>query len=253
MIGGLLGLHKSLIQRRTLALALGFAAGAMLLVSFLEMLPAAQSSIAEQFGSRAFAITLGVFFAGIAIVAIIDRLLPDAINPAERGGMEDQKNDGLSASDVKRLRRSGLLMAIAIGLHNFPEGLVTFVGAMQDPQLGIVLAVAIAIHNIPEGIAVAAPIYAATKNRRKAFGYAALSGLAEPVGALVGYLLLATMLPEGLIGLLFAAVAGMMVFISLHELLPAAMRYATTKHQTIYGTVGGMGVMTLSLVLLQVS
>ena len=251
LIGGLLGLHKNIIRRGTLAVALGFAAGAMLLVSFVEMIPAAQLSIAKEYGNAALAITLAAFFVGMLLVAVIDRLLPDSLNPAEREGLENEPHDGLSSSERKRLKRSGLLVALAIGLHNFPEGLVTFVGTMQDPHLGIVLAIAIAIHNIPEGIAVAAPVYAATGSRKKAFAYTTLSGLAEPIGAIAGYVVLAAILPPGLIGALFASVAGMMVFISLHELLPAAGRYASSKHQVIYGTMSGMAVMAASLVLLQ--
>ncbi len=251
LIGGLLAMHKGMIRRHVLAMALGFAAGAMLLVSFVEMLPAAQASIVSEYGDFAFAVTLGAFFAGMVVVAIIDRLLPRAVNPSKREGRENEPNDGLTKTETKRLMRSGILVAIAIGMHNLPEGLVTFIGAMQDPQLGIMLAVAIAIHNIPEGIAVAAPVYAATRSRKKAFMYTAVAGLAEPAGALIGYITLIAVLPEGLIGTLFAMVAGMMVFISLDELLPAARRYSTSTHQAIYGTVAGMAVMAMSLALLQ--
>lgn len=252
LIGGVVALHKGFVKRSTLAIALGFAAGAMLLVSFVEMLPAAIQSVAEQYHAQALAIVMAAFFVGMLIIGVIDRFLPNSVNPSKREGLENQPNDGLSKTEAKHLMRGGLLVAIAIGLHNFPEGLVTFVGAMQDPSLGIVLAIAIAIHNVPEGIAIAAPVYAATKSRKKAFWYTALSGLAEPIGALAGYLVLAAILPPSLLGALFAAVAGMMVFICIDELLPAARRYETSTHQTIYGCVVGMAVMALSLVLLQV-
>lgn len=251
LVGGLLALHKSFIKRSVLAGALGFAAGAMLLVSFVEMLPAAQQAITPQYGKYAVAIVMAAFFIGIILIGIIDRFLPKSVNPSKREGLENQPNDGLTARESKRLMRDGLLVAIAIGLHNFPEGLVTFIGTLQDPSLGVMLAVAIAIHNIPEGIAIAAPVYAATRSRKKAFWYTALSGIAEPIGALAGYLLLAAILPPSLLGALFAAVAGMMVFICIDELLPAARRYETSPHQTIYGCVAGMAVMALSLVLLQ--
>lgn len=244
-------MHKSMVKRSVLAVALGFAAGAMLLVSFVEMLPAAQQSITEEYGSAAAAIVMTAFFTGMAIIGVIDRFLPNSVNPSKREGLENQPNDGLNKQESKRLMRSGVLIAIAIGLHNFPEGLVTFIGTLQDPQLGIMLAIAIAIHNIPEGIAVAAPIYAATKSRKKAFLYTGLSGFAEPVGAFVGYMILAAVLPASLLGALFAAVAGMMVFICLDELLPAARRYEISPHQAIYGCIGGMAIMALSLVLLQ--
>tara|TARA_B100001245_G_scaffold213665_1_gene179700 strand:+ start:811 stop:1614 length:804 start_codon:yes stop_codon:yes gene_type:complete len=250
LIGGFLAMHRAMVRREVLAIALGFAAGAMLLVSFVEMIPVAQESIAAEYEGWAMAITLGSFFAGMAIIGVIDRFLPRSVNPSKREGLENQPRDGLSKLETKNLMRSGLLVAIAIGLHNFPEGLVTFVGALQDPQLGVLLAVAIAIHNIPEGIAVAAPVYAATHSRRQAFKYTAISGFAEPLGAVLGYVLFAAILPESLIGALFAGVAGMMVFISIDELLPAARRYATSDHQAVYGTIAGMAVMALSLVLL---
>lgn len=251
LLGGLLVLFKRSLPRGLLASALGFSAGAMLFVSFAEMLPLSQQSLTKGYGEFAPAITFGAFFFGILLVLLIDKFLPKSINPSEREGLENQPCDGLSPKEAKRLMRSGLLVAVAIGLHNFPEGLVTFVGTLQDPKLGLALAVAIAIHNIPEGVAVAAPIYAATKSRKKAFAYTAFSGLAEPAGALAGYVLLGLFLPQVLVGALFAAVAGMMVFISLDELLPAARRYQTSSHQVIYSCVTGMAVMALSLLLLQ--
>ncbi len=142
----------------------------------------------------------------------------------------------------------GLMAALAIAIHNFPEGLATFASALKDPKLGVAIAAAIAIHNIPEGIAVAVPIYYDTGNKSKAFWYALLSGISEPVGALVGYLLLAPFFGDTVLGLLFAFVAGIMVFISLDELLPAAREYGE-EHVVIYGLVGGMAVMAVSLLL----
>ncbi len=153
---------------------------------------------------------------------------------------EDVKN--------KNLMRMGIFTAIAVAVHNFPEGLATFIAALQDPSLGIPIAVAIAIHNIPEGIAVSIPIYYATGSRKKAFIYSFLSGLAEPVGAGIGFLILMPFLSETLFGILFASVAGIMVFISLDQLLPAAREYGE-HHLSIYGLVGGMMVMALSLLL----
>jgi len=142
----------------------------------------------------------------------------------------------------------GLMAGLAIGIHNFPEGLATFTAAMADPNLGIAIAVAIAIHNIPEGIAVSVPIFYATGSRRKAFKYSFLSGLSEPVGALVGYLILMPFMGPMLSGIVFASVAGIMVFISLDELLPAAREYGE-HHLSIYGMVAGMAVMAVSLLL----
>ena len=144
--------------------------------------------------------------------------------------------------------RTGVYTALAIGIHNFPEGLATFTAALQDPNLGIAIAIAIAIHNIPEGIAVAVPVYYATGNKKKAFWLSFLSGLAEPVGALVGFLLLMPFMTPVVFGMLFASVAGVMVFISLDELLPSAREYGE-HHLSIYGLVAGMIVMALSLLL----
>ena len=143
----------------------------------------------------------------------------------------------------------GLFTALAIAIHNFPEGLATFVAAIKDPHLGIAIAVAIAIHNVPEGIAVSIPIYYATGSRRKAFLYSFLSGLAEPIGALIGFFVLWRWMNDITFGLLFASVAGIMVYISLDELLPSAEKYGE-HHLCIYGLISGMAVMAISLLLL---
>jgi len=144
--------------------------------------------------------------------------------------------------------RLGMFSALAIAIHNFPEGLATFIGALEDPTLGISIAIAIAIHNIPEGIAVAVPIYHASGSKKKAIGYTMLSGLAEPIGAIIGYVLLRSIFTETTFGLLFASVAGIMVYISLDELLPAAEKYGK-HHLSISGLVLGMAIMALSLIL----
>ena len=153
-----------------------------------------------------------------------------------------------AAAEESALMRMGLFSALAIAIHNFPEGLATFVGALQDPTLGVSIAVAIAIHNIPEGIAVSVPIFFATGSRRKAFRYSFLSGLSEPVGGLVGFFL-RSFLSDATFGIVFALVAGIMIYISLDELLPTAEKYGE-HHVAIYGMVGGMAVMALSLLLL---
>lgn len=187
------------------------------------------------------------FFGGMGISALIDKLVPDAENPHEPHSIEDM-SDEVRLQNPGKLLRMGLFSALAIAVHNFPEGLATFVGALKDPTLGLSIATAIAIHNIPEGIAVSVPIYYATGSRRKAFGLSFASGLAEPVGALVGYTILAPFMTETVFGLLFASVAGIMVFISLDELLPTAQEYGE-HHLSIYGLVSGMAVMAVSLLL----
>lgn len=182
------------------------------------------------------------FFGGIAVIALIDRLVPEEINPHEPGTVDDRARQ-------RALMRTGILTAIALGVHNFPEGFATFIAAIQNPEIGVAVAVAIAIHNIPEGLAVAVPVYQATGSRRKALRRATVSGLAEPAGAIVGYLLLMPFISDGLFGVVFAAIAGVMVFISLDELLPTAEEYGE-HHWAIYGLVAGMAVMGISLVLL---
>ena len=149
-----------------------------------------------------------------------------------------------------RLLRSGVFLAAVVALHNLPEGLATFVSTLKEPEGGITLAVAIAIHNVPEGLAVAAPIYAATRSRFQAILWATLSGLAEPLGGVLGYLLLSAILPEEWLSISLALVAGMMVAVSFLELLPAARRYETHYTQTLAGFFLGAVVMVLSLQLL---
>jgi len=194
--------------------------------------------------SRGYWVTTAAFFAGIAVIAAIDRMVPEPQNPHE---VRDVSEMEASVHDPA-LMRMGMFSALAIAIHNFPEGLATFTGALQDPSLGISIAVAIAIHNIPEGIAVSVPIFYATGNRKKAFLYSFLSGLSEPVGALLGYFLLMRFFNEAMFGVVFASVAGIMVYISLDELLPTAERYGE-HHVAIGGLIGGMAVMAVSLLL----
>ena len=186
----------------------------------------------------------GRIFLGILIIAIIDKFIPESHNPHEAHTVEEL--DGNSEHHKNSLMRTGLFSALAIAIHNFPEGLAAFVAALGDPQLGISIAVAIAIHNIPEGIAVAVPIFYATGSRKKAFALSLLSGLAEPLGAIIGFLILRPFLSDTLMGITFAAVAGIMVYISLDELLPAAKEYGE-HHLSIYGLIAGMVVMSVSL------
>lgn len=238
-------------SRRTnigfLATALGFSAGVMIYVSFIEIFPKALASLIPIHGQTAGTwYTVAAFFGGIMLILLIDHLVPAHENPHEAHVIEEMSEP--SARDP-RLMRMGLLTALAIAIHNFPEGLATFMAALADPALGVSIAVAIAIHNIPEGISVSVPIFYATGSRVKAFWYSFLSGLSEPVGALVGYLLLRPFMSDTLFGLLFAGVAGIMVFISLDELLPTARAYSA-GHNSVYGLIGGMAVMAASLLLM---
>lgn len=249
-VGGLLALHPKFLERHFLAVAMAFAAGAMLFVSFVEIIPLGVESLAESFSSdMSTTIVYGMFVVGVVIVALIDRLIPKSLNPSEIEGRED-KLTKTDRRDNKRLMRSGLLVAVVLALHNFPEGASTFFASYQDLSAGVTLALAIAIHNVPEGIAVAAPVYAATGSRKKAFWWATISGLTEPLGALVAFMVVGLLIPNALFGLIFGLIAGMMVFVAIDELLPAARRYQTDKHQVVYGLIGGMAVMAVSLLLI---
>jgi ZIP family zinc transporter len=247
-IGSLLGLLNRRFSPRVLALSLSVSAGVMMQVSFVEIFPKARAALSQDLGTRAgYGWTVAAFFGGIAVMAAIDQLLPShAVVPSLEDG-QDQRARSLNES--RNLLRMGLFSALAIAIHNFPEGLATFVAALNNPKLGIGIALAIAIHNIPEGLAIAAPVYYATGNRSQAFWLSFASGLAEPLGALVGYGLLHSIMTPLVQGLIFASVGGVMVYICLDELLPAAQRYGS-HHLMIAGVVGGMLIMSLSLVLL---
>jgi len=254
-IGSLLALITNRTNVKFLSVALGFSAGVMIYVSLIEIFPKAQESLINEIGEFGGSwLTAISFFAGMLLIAIIDRLVPSFENPHEIHKVEEMEESKGSVESknletrYKRLLRVGIFTAIAVAIHNFPEGLATFIATLYDPDLGIPIAVAIAIHNIPEGIAVSVPIFYATGSRKKAFGYSFLSGLAEPLGAVIGFLILMPFLNETMFGVLFASVAGIMVFISLDQLLPSAREYGK-HHLSIYGLVAGMIVMALSLLI----
>jgi ZIP family zinc transporter len=252
-VGSILAFFYKKMDSRFLSGALGFSAGVMIYVSMIEIFFKARDAIAEEIGEvQGYWYTTAAFFGGMVLISIIDKLVPSPENPHEPVSMEALEgleemdlDEGIDSNDLMRM---GLFSALAIAIHNFPEGIATFVSALQDPALGFSIAVAVAIHNIPEGVAVSVPIYYATKSRKQAFLYSFLSGLSEPVGALIGYLFLYRYLTGTVFGLLFASVAGIMVFISLDELLPTAEKYGE-HHIAIYGVVAGMVVMALSLLL----
>ena len=246
-VGSLMALLSKKFNPKFLAGALGFSAGVMIYVSLVEIFPKAKDSLETSFGATTgYLYTVISFFAGIAIIAIIAKLIPSYENPHEMRNIAtaNPKNN----TNETRLMRMGVFSAIAIAIHNFPEGLATFLAAITDPTLGISIAVAVAIHNIPEGVAVSVPIYYATKSRRKAFWLSFLSGLAEPVGALIGFFLLRHFINDATFGVIFGAVAGIMVYISLDELLPTAEEYGE-HHVAIGGLIGGMLIMAISLLL----
>lgn len=243
-IGSAIAFFAHRTNVRFLSFSLGLSAGVMIYVSFVELFQQANTTLSAEWGAHTGVIvTVASFFAGILLIGVIDRLVPSIENPHEAHRVEEMDHQPHNP----RLMRMGVMTALAIGIHNFPEGIATFTSAVDNMALGVAIAVAIAIHNIPEGIAVSVPIYYATGSRRKAFLLSLSSGLAEPVGALLAYAVLLPFLSPTLLGCLFGFVAGIMVFISLDELLPAAEEYGE-HHISIYGVVTGMALMAVSLI-----
>jgi ZIP family zinc transporter len=280
-VGSAIAFFAKRTDYRFLSVATGFSAGVMLYVSFVEILFKGQESLVDVYGDYWGPwVNVGSFFAGIFLIAVIDNLIPSAENPHETHTEEETAPlhdesapvpdfDAVAAGDVpsardvhdhgsrhKKLMRMGLFTALAIAIHNFPEGLATFLAALQDPSVGVAIAIAVALHNIPEGISVSVPIFYATGDRKKAFAYSLLSGLAEPVGAVMAYLALlffvgneSGVIPPQIMGMLFGGVAGIMVYISIDELLPTSRAYGK-GHDSLLGLVAGMAIMALSLLLM---
>jgi ZIP family zinc transporter len=279
-IGSVLAFAAKRTNYRFLSISTGFSAGVMLYVSFVEIFYKGVGALVESYGDYwGHWVNAASFFGGILLIGVIDLLIPSAENPHEMHSEEetaplrdssaplpdfDGKGAGAGAEDShhhgarhNKLMRMGLFTALAIAIHNFPEGLATFLAALQDPGLGIAIAVAIALHNIPEGISVSVPIFYATGDRKKAFVYSFLSGLAEPVGAIIAYIAMRFILgggsgvvPPQVMGVLFGGVAGIMVYISLDELLPTSRAYGK-GHDSLIGLLAGMVVMALSLLLMR--
>ena len=259
-IGGAMVLFKKKISSNFLAGALGLSAGVMIFISLAELFPEAQAEIAAtgaiKYGE---ALTLLAFFAGMGIIMLIDFLVPEYENPHEASGLSLETRTAATSmldrtGNEKALHRLGLMSALASAIHNFPEGIATFIGALNDPQMGASITAAIAIHNIPEGIAVAIPIYYATRSKGKALLLATLSGFSELLGALL-CIAVTSIFGVELTGggpafpLILAAVAGIMIYISLDELLPTAEKYGK-HHIAITGVISGMAIMGISLLIL---
>lgn len=266
-IGGVIAFTARRTNTTFLAFSLGFSAGVMIFISFTEILTEAGEIMRLNYEADTAAwLTFIAFVAGIGLSAAIDKILPSERNPHELKRVEqmypESRNPDKPECERRKIRsrrgqcvkdrklmRIGTFTAIAIGIHNFPEGIATFMSAMSDVAVGISIAVAVAIHNIPEGIAVSVPVYYATGSRKKALAWSVLSGFSEPIGALVGYFILRLFNASISLGYVFAMVAGIMVYISFDELLPAAHKYGK-HHVAIYGLVSGMIIIGISLILL---
>ncbi len=282
-IGSIIAFTASRTNYRFLSIATGFSAGVMLYVSFVEIFFKGQDALVVRFGEQLGSwVNAGAFFGGMLFIGLVDALVPSDENPHEIHteeetaplhdpdaplpdtpagalllNMRSKKNSPPAGDQHKRLLRMGIFTALAITIHNFPEGLVTFLSALENPSLGLAIAIAIALHNIPEGISVSVPIFYATGSRGKAFTYSMLSGLAEPFGAGVAFLLMRVLLggtdgaiPPEVMGVLFAGVAGIMVYISLDELLPTSRAYGK-GHDSLLGLIAGMVVMSVSLLMMK--
>ncbi len=248
-IGSTIAFFAKRTSTKFLSIALGFSAGVMIYISFVEIFFEAKDILTVELGTRiGHLTTVFAFFTGMLVIAVIDKLVPSFENPHELKLIEEVSNKE-ELKKRSKLLRMGLLSAFAIAIHNFPEGIAVFIASLKDFKLGLPIAIAIAIHNIPEGIAISVPVYHATGSKKKAFKYSFLSGLAEPVGAVVAFLILMPFLNNFVFGFVFASVAGIMVFISLDHLLPAAREYGK-PHLALYGLIGGMFVMAGSLILL---
>ncbi|MFI3237902.1 MAG: zinc transporter ZupT [Lachnospiraceae bacterium] len=248
-IGSLIAFTSKTTNKVFLSVSLGFSAGVMIYVSMIEIFVKAQESLVHELGEKNGAImTVVSFFGGMLLIAIIDKLIPSQENPHEITHLEELESTATQENHDKKLMRMGVFTALAIAIHNFPEGLATFISAMQEPEVAIPIVVAIAMHNIPEGIAVSVPVYHATGSKQKAFIYSFASGLSEPIGALLGWWILMPIMNDMVYGIIFAGVAGIMVFISLDELLPCAREYGQ-HHHSMYGLISGMIVMAISLLL----
>jgi zinc transporter, ZIP family len=246
-VGSAMAFLARTTSTRFLSVSLGFSAGVMIFVSFVEILPDAQGHLVSELGRTggSWAAT-AAFFGGVIFAAILDRIIPSYQNPHEVHVPEN----GCGDLQKKNLYRLGMISAVAIAIHNFPEGLATFASAMENPQIGVSIAIAIAIHNIPEGISISVPVYCATGSKKKAFWYSFASGMSEPVGALLSYWVLYRFITPTGVGVLLGLVAGIMVFISMDELFPAAREYGK-GHLAIDGLILGMAVMACSLLLIQ--
>jgi len=255
-VGSAIALLAKRPTSRFISISLGFSAGVMIFVSLAELFTDSVRQLTELYGHRGgYWAAIVAFFGGMGLIFAIDKFVPTAVNPHEARAIEAAASEaadsracpekGVDARSA-RLLRTGALTAIVVTIHNFPEGIASLLSGIQSPKLGLAIAFAIAIHNIPEGIAISVPVYYSTGSRKKAFWYSAASGLAEPLGAAIGYLFLRPYLDGPVLGFALAAVAGIMIYISLDELLPSAREFGE-HHLAMGGLFTGMLVMALSL------
>jgi len=261
-------------QSTFLAGCLAFAAAVMVYVSFIEIWPeslehygdvADDDQVAHVYTSLTFFGGIGIGLLCSKIVGYFEQRHTTAVATRKVQNVEmqskagDNQGEDSQSSAVKvllqpdaqdrraELLRTGLVTAVSIALHNFPEGLVTFLAALSDWHVGVATAFAIAMHNIPEGISIAIPYYYASESRWKAFALAFLSGVAEPIGALIGWAIVNDIWGHAAFGVMFGVTAGIMIYISFTELLPLARKNDPTDKVTTVLIFLGFFVMDLSL------
>ena len=242
-LGSLASLLFKEVKRGTLSIIMGFAAGVMIYISFVELLE-------ESIETAGFIQANTAFFVGIFFMMLVDFLIPHNYMAEKILNSNNNKNvniDSKENKEQKEILSAGIMTAIGIALHNFPEGVIVFISAVHDIRLGIALTIAIALHNIPEGFSIGMPIFYATNNRKKTFGYSLAAGLAEPIGALIVFLLFRNLLTDHIVHLALGFVAGIMVFISLDELLPLSFKNSD-PHKVTMGIICGMLIMFITLI-----
>lgn len=250
-LGSLLSFFVKETNKRFLAIALSFSAGIMIYVSFMAILPEGMELIESHFGERGgHLIALVGFFGGMLITAIVEKLVHKF--GGHYHGHDDHDHEHKHdhehhhGENGEHLSKLGLMSAIAIAIHNLPEGLAIFTAGLKDISVAVPIAAAVILHNIPLSIAISVPIYYSTGSKRKAFLYSLLVGLCQPFGAIIGYLILSSFFNDLVFGILFSIVAGIMIFVSLDELLPSSQKYED-HHISVYGAIAGMIVMALSI------
>lgn len=259
ILGGVVTFFIKKDSLKLLSFGLGLSAGVMLFISLADLYPEAQEMIKNQMGESFLWLTVVSFAFGILVAVLIDYFIPDHIQENmfdKQIGANEQnidstdcvKNENAIIS-IGKIKKAGITTAIVVAVHNFPEGLATFFTTTQNMTLGLGIVFAIAIHNIPEGIAISIPVYQATHSKRKAFWYSFLSGMAEPVGGVIGFILIQTLFPNICLGILFALVAGIMTYISIDTLLPMSKSY-DTGHYSISGVVLGLIIMGMTMIFL---
>lgn len=245
--GSLLSFFVKETNKRFLALSLSFSAGIMIYVSFMAILPEGMELIESYFGEHNKFIALGGFFGGMLITAIVEKLVHKFGGHIHgHDDHDDHDHEHHHHENGEHLSKLGLMSAIAIAIHNLPEGLAIFTAGLKDITVAIPIAAAVILHNIPLSIAISVPIYYSTGSKKKAFLYSFLVGLCQPLGAIIGYMVLSRFFNDLTFGILFSVVAGIMIFVSLDELLPSSQKYED-HHISVYGAIAGMMVMALSM------